>query len=168
MKAFVFSTVFIASSLTDGNKSIFKPIGLEEFHAKCEGNNLEAGIYRTMRSLLGNYENQLEIRKEFPKPSIERRNTGYAVDMLPERNTVSIVIMLLKFRLKFCHVDVRRAFRFTSFATDAKIHDVFYFGMVKTIDLRGIGEKLPENIGPGSCCIFLIPCGHKRRAHRTA
>ncbi len=32
--------------------------------------------------MLGNYENQLGIRKEFPRKSIERRNTGYALDIL--------------------------------------------------------------------------------------
>ncbi len=31
---------------------------------------------------MGNYEKQSEIRKEFPKKTIERRNTGYAVDVL--------------------------------------------------------------------------------------
>ena len=28
------------------------------------------------------FDNQQEIRKEFPKKSVERRNTGYAVDLL--------------------------------------------------------------------------------------
>src|SRR5678809_929287 len=41
-------------------------------------------IYRSVRSILSNYENQVEIRKEFPKKSVERRNTGYAVDVLLE------------------------------------------------------------------------------------
>ncbi len=54
------------------------------FIKKCEGNNLEAGIYKTVRSLLSNYDNQVEIRKEFPKKSVERRNTGYAIDVLLE------------------------------------------------------------------------------------
>jgi Fe-S oxidoreductase len=31
---------------------------------------------------LSNYEHQQEIRKEFPKKTVERRNTGYAVDLL--------------------------------------------------------------------------------------
>jgi Fe-S oxidoreductase len=31
---------------------------------------------------LSNYDNQQEIRNEFPKKSVERRNTGYAVDIL--------------------------------------------------------------------------------------
>ncbi|MET0300662.1 MAG: FAD-linked oxidase C-terminal domain-containing protein [Flavitalea sp.] len=68
--------------LSDGTETVFKTLNIEEFHAKCELQSLEGEIYRTTRSLLGNYENQQEIIKEFPKPSIERRNTGYAVDML--------------------------------------------------------------------------------------
>src|SRR5215831_16021663 len=68
--------------LSDGSDAVFKTVNLEQFQSKCEGENLEAGIYRTVRSLLGNYDNQAEIRKEFPKRSVERRNTGYAIDLL--------------------------------------------------------------------------------------
>ena len=68
--------------LSDGSEAVFKTVSLEEFHEKCEGDNLEASIYKNVRSLLSNYDNQLEIRKEFPKKSVERRNTGYALDML--------------------------------------------------------------------------------------
>ncbi|MEI6948871.1 FAD-linked oxidase C-terminal domain-containing protein [Paraflavisolibacter sp. H34] len=68
--------------LSDGSEVEFKALSLDEFHQKCEGNSLEAQIYRATRSLLGNFDNQEEIRREFPKKSIERRNTGYAVDML--------------------------------------------------------------------------------------
>src|SRR4051812_39194995 len=70
--------------LSDGSEAVFKALSLEEFHEKCEGNDLEANIYKTTRSLLSNYDNQVEIRKEFPKKSVERRNTGYAVDVLLE------------------------------------------------------------------------------------
>ncbi|MEN9952115.1 MAG: hypothetical protein RLZZ520_383, partial [Bacteroidota bacterium] len=55
---------------------------LDAFHQKCELNNLEGSIYKSVRSLLSNYEHQQEIRKEFPKKTVERRNTGYAVDLL--------------------------------------------------------------------------------------
>src|SRR5687768_1482628 len=48
------------------------------------GDNLEANIYKTVRGLLSDYDNQVEIRKEFPKKTVERRNTGYAVDLLLE------------------------------------------------------------------------------------
>ncbi len=59
-------------------------MNIDDFHRKCEGSTLEAGIYKTVRSLLSDYNNQVEIRKEFPKQSIERRNTGYAVDVMLE------------------------------------------------------------------------------------
>lgn len=70
--------------LSDGTETEFKDLSIDDFHKKCEGNNLEANIYRTVRGLLSNYDNQVEIRKEFPKKSVERRNTGYAVDFLVE------------------------------------------------------------------------------------
>lgn len=68
--------------LSDGSEAVFKTVGLEEFHEKCEGNNLEAAIYKNVRSLLSNYDNQQEIRNQFPKKTVERRNTGYALDIL--------------------------------------------------------------------------------------
>jgi len=70
--------------LSDGSEAMFRAMDLDEFHAKCELNTLEGKIYKSIRSLLGNYENQEEIRREFPKKSVERRNTGYAVDLLVE------------------------------------------------------------------------------------
>ncbi|HTE07951.1 MAG TPA: FAD-linked oxidase C-terminal domain-containing protein [Flavitalea sp.] len=70
--------------LSDGSEAVFNQIDPESFHQKCEGNSLEAKIYKTIRSLLGDYNNQTEIRKEFPKKTVERRNTGYAVDLLLE------------------------------------------------------------------------------------
>ena len=70
--------------LSDGSQVVFGALSLDEFHAKCELNTLEGNIYKKMRSLLSNTDTQDEIRKEFPKKSVERRNTGYAVDMLLE------------------------------------------------------------------------------------
>lgn len=74
----------VKALLSDGSETTFKTLTVEDFHAKCEGDSLEGNIYRTVRSLLSNYDNQVEIRKEFPKKSVERRNTGYAVDILLE------------------------------------------------------------------------------------
>lgn len=74
----------VTALLSDGSEAVFNAVDLDAFHSKCEGDTLEASIYRTVRSLLGNYENQVEIRKEFPKKTVERRNTGYAVDLLLE------------------------------------------------------------------------------------
>jgi len=74
----------VKALLSDGSEAEFKSLNIDEFHAKCEGTGLEAGIYRSTRSILSIYDNQVEIRKEFPKKSVERRNTGYAVDSLLE------------------------------------------------------------------------------------
>ena len=74
----------VKALLSDGSETTFSTINIDEFHARCEGTSLEANIYKTVRSLLSDYNNQVEIRKEFPKKSVERRNTGYAVDLLLE------------------------------------------------------------------------------------
>ncbi len=74
----------VKTLLSDGSEAVFKSTGLDDFHNKCEQKDLEGNIYRSIRTLLGNYDNQVEIRKEFPKKSVERRNTGYAIDVLVE------------------------------------------------------------------------------------
>lgn len=72
--------------LSDGSEASFGALTADEFHAKCEAEDgkLETAVYKQIRTLLGNADTQREIRKEFPKPEILRRNTGYAVDMLLE------------------------------------------------------------------------------------
>jgi FAD/FMN-containing dehydrogenase/Fe-S oxidoreductase len=74
----------VKAILSDGSDAEFKALSIDDFHAKCEGTSLEADIYRTIRSTLSDYNNQIQIRKEFPKKSVERRNTGYAIDILLE------------------------------------------------------------------------------------
>lgn len=76
----------VKAILSDGSDVTFNSITADEFHARCEKNDgsLETAVYKQMRTLLGNHSRQEEIRREFPKPSILRRNTGYAVDMLLE------------------------------------------------------------------------------------
>lgn len=74
----------VKAILSDGSEAVFGTMGIDAFHLKCEGDNLESHIYKTIRSTLSDYTNQVEIRNEFPKASIERRNTGYALDMLLE------------------------------------------------------------------------------------
>src|SRR3954454_2019794 len=75
-------TLEIKALLSDGSEAVFEQLSIDEFHERCEGNTLEANIYKTIRSLLSNYDNQVEIRNQFPKKTVERRNTGYAVDVL--------------------------------------------------------------------------------------
>ena len=74
----------VTAFLSDGSEVVFNSVSTDDFHAKCALNTLEGSIYKSVRSILSNYDNQVEIRKEFPKKSVERRNTGYAIDILVE------------------------------------------------------------------------------------
>ena len=74
----------VKAFLSDGSEVVFNSLSTDDFHAKCDLNTLEGTIYKSVRSLLSQYDNQVEIRKEFPKKSVLRRNTGYAIDMLVE------------------------------------------------------------------------------------
>ncbi len=72
----------VRALLSDGSEVVFKSMDVDSFHSKCEENSLEGRIYKNIRGILGNYDNQQEIRKQFPKKTVERRNTGYAIDVL--------------------------------------------------------------------------------------
>jgi FAD/FMN-containing dehydrogenase/Fe-S oxidoreductase len=70
--------------LSDGSEATFHQLDPDHFHAKCDEKNLEGEVYRSIRRQLSSYDNQVAIREQFPKRSIERRNTGYALDLLLE------------------------------------------------------------------------------------
>lgn len=70
--------------LSDGSEAHFGALTKKEFDEKCQLKNLEGTIYQHIQNILSDNVNQLEIRKEFPKPEINRRNTGYAIDVLLE------------------------------------------------------------------------------------
>jgi FAD/FMN-containing dehydrogenase len=71
--------------LSDGSFVEFKNLNTEEFQQKLNDTaTLEGRIYNHINNILSDEDNQNEIRKEFPKMSIERRNTGYAIDELLE------------------------------------------------------------------------------------
>ncbi|MEX1381895.1 FAD-binding oxidoreductase, partial [Lutibacter sp.] len=66
--------------LSDGSEAIFNALSAEEFLLKKTGNSLENNIYTTIFNELNNKATQQEIKKEFPKKSIHRRNNGYPID----------------------------------------------------------------------------------------
>ena len=77
--------VSVRGFLSDGSEATFGPLTAAEFSAKCTGpDTLETKIYRTVRDLLGDARNRQLIRDNYPKPSVTRRNTGYALDRLME------------------------------------------------------------------------------------
>ena len=70
----------IDAILSDGSTAIFKEISSDEFIEKTRLDSLEGKIFKSIYAELSSKENQQEIKNEFPKPAIHRRNTGYAVD----------------------------------------------------------------------------------------
>ncbi|MGY5254626.1 FAD-binding and (Fe-S)-binding domain-containing protein [Sphingobacterium spiritivorum] len=76
--------IAIKGLLSDGSEVEFEPLTFDQFIAKSELDTLEGKLYQQIKTMLGDYHNQEEIRKEFPRKSIPRRNTGYALDLLLE------------------------------------------------------------------------------------
>src|ERR1700726_3997098 len=76
--------ISVRAVLNDGSIAEFGALSEGEFAAKSQSDTLEGLIYRKVGSLLGKAENRAEIAREFPKKSIHRRNTGYAVDSLAQ------------------------------------------------------------------------------------
>ncbi|MFB9055554.1 FAD-binding and (Fe-S)-binding domain-containing protein [Mariniflexile ostreae] len=68
--------------LSDGSEVVFGELSAEVFHAKTKENTLEGRIYKTVYEALSPETVQNDIKTEFPKPEIHRRNTGYAIDAL--------------------------------------------------------------------------------------
>jgi FAD/FMN-containing dehydrogenase/Fe-S oxidoreductase len=70
--------------ISDGTQVWFGPLTEKEFLQRTSSTDgkLESRLYKHIHSILSNPENLAAIEKEFPKQSIQRRNTGYAVDML--------------------------------------------------------------------------------------
>ena len=48
----------VKAILSDGSEAVFGALSLDDFHAKCEGDGLEAAIYRETRAILSNYDTQ--------------------------------------------------------------------------------------------------------------
>ncbi len=78
----------VKAILSDGSEATFSRMKNEKLRiknddvSKLKTQNLEADIHSKTIKILSDPTNQDEIRKNFPKKSIERRNTGYALDIL--------------------------------------------------------------------------------------
>ncbi|GAB3266531.1 FAD-binding and (Fe-S)-binding domain-containing protein [Larkinella harenae] len=84
-------TLAVKALLSDGSEAEFGPLKTAQFEhlistgiQKNGSASLLDNIYRKTNEILANVGNQAEIRRQFPKRSIERRNTGYALDELLE------------------------------------------------------------------------------------
>jgi len=74
----------VRAVMSDGSIAEFGTVSPGEFAKKCSGDTLEAAVYRGIDQMLGDADNCATIAREFPKKSIHRRNTGYALDLLAE------------------------------------------------------------------------------------
>lgn len=77
-------TISVGGFLSDGSFVTLGPMNVGDVESKIASppDSLEQNIYRGIVQLLSDSEAQAEITREFPKPTIHRRNTGYAVDAL--------------------------------------------------------------------------------------
>ncbi|MGB5205750.1 MAG: FAD-binding oxidoreductase, partial [Eudoraea sp.] len=74
--------ISLKTILSDGSQASFKSVTPSEYRKKMNLNTLEGSIYRELFTELQNKKIQQNIKEEFPKSSIHRRNTGYAIDEL--------------------------------------------------------------------------------------
>jgi FAD/FMN-containing dehydrogenase/Fe-S oxidoreductase len=78
--------VEVQAVLSDGAEVTFGSLTQEQFDAKCRGENvvspLEQRLYVQFRDWLSNPTIRQQIHDGYPKPTVTRRNTGYALDAL--------------------------------------------------------------------------------------
>ena len=72
--------------LSDGSEVVFNKQSVEEFKEKINDNSLEGRLYQNIYNELSDKNINSEIKKNFPKKTVTRRNTGYAVDALLNSN----------------------------------------------------------------------------------
>jgi FAD/FMN-containing dehydrogenase len=72
--------------LSDGEEAHFENLSRAEYLEKVSGKNVsgkaEQAIYAGMWGIISNPVDEELIKKSFPKPTIKRRNSGYALDSL--------------------------------------------------------------------------------------
>ncbi len=78
----------VTALLSDGSEVTFSSLSKTEFEAKkTSDNKLEAQIYQQVDQMLSDAGIRKEIEDQFPKKSIPRRNTGYALGLLMDANS---------------------------------------------------------------------------------
>ncbi|WAC42660.1 FAD-binding and (Fe-S)-binding domain-containing protein [Pedobacter sp. SL55] len=68
--------------LSNGQEVTFNELSLTAIEEKAQQNSLEGVIYKGISALVNNPKNIEAIEKGYPKKSLTRRNTGYALDFL--------------------------------------------------------------------------------------
>lgn len=103
--------------LSDGSEAVFGQLTKESFEEKRQLQGLEGELYREIYHELSDEENQQQIREHFPKSTIHRRNTGYAMDYLLNSEIFSETDKPFDFCKLLCGSEGTLAF-----TTEIKIH----------------------------------------------
>ena len=75
-------TLAVKALLSDGSSVTFSSLTNKEFNFKLKEDSLEGALYKQLYSELSDPQIREQIELGYPKASIFRRNTGYAVDAL--------------------------------------------------------------------------------------
>jgi FAD/FMN-containing dehydrogenase/Fe-S oxidoreductase len=70
--------------LSDGSVTLFKDLNSEEYLNKLKEYTFANTIYQKINEILIESSNRSEIEKEYPEKGLNRRNTGYALDLLAQ------------------------------------------------------------------------------------
>jgi FAD/FMN-containing dehydrogenase/Fe-S oxidoreductase len=103
--------------LSDGSDAVFGPLSKDAFQEKLQMPGMEGDLYREIHQELREPKRQKQIRDNFPKGSIHRRNTGYAVDYLLNTEIFTDTDVRFDFCKLLCGSEGTLAF-----TTEIKIH----------------------------------------------
>ncbi len=127
----------VKAILADASVVIFSRLGNNEWIQKLALTSFEGEIYQKLEKLLSKSENQQAIVEGFPKNTIRRRNTGYALDTLLEKNSRNIASLVAGSEGTLCVI------------TEAKLQLIdlppAFSGMV-AVHTRSMNEALIANL----------------------
>ena len=103
-------TLAIKAILSDGSAVEFTTLTRDEFNSKTKGTSLESNLYKQIYAELANPIIREQIIAGYPKASISRRNTGYAVDALMHSNVFEDTEELFNFSKLLCGSEGTLAF----------------------------------------------------------
>ena len=140
--------------LSDGSAVEFSALTKDEFSAKTKGSTLEAALYKQIFSELNTSKIQNQISDGYPKASITRRNTGYAVDALLDTNVFKDTEEAFNFSKLLCGSEGTLAF-----TTELKLQIVPLpkpFQVVLNAHFNSISESLQATLiamkqAPSAC-----------------
>lgn len=140
--------------LSDGSEVKFEALSPSEYRAKLQLPGLEGEVYRKLQQELEQPIQQEQIRTHFPKASIRRRNTGYAVDILLDSEVFTQGGTPFNFCNLLCGSEGTLAF-----TTEIKLHidplpephDIVVAAHFKSIDASLRATQVTMRYAPSAC-----------------